>query len=116
VLAGSRKLQVKCRVVEEGEKRAQQFTPFGVEGADIDAADAFVFVVLHAETYEIVWALEIPRRDVVTMSSRVPRSAKRRVNIRQVRAFTAAVGVTKRVAAAYAAFDVPREAGNVSSG
>lgn len=109
VLVGHRKLQVKCRMVEEGERRTQQFTPFGVDDAET-AADAFVFVVLNAVTYEVVWALEIATGDVVTMSSPVPRSSKRRVNVRQVRACTTAVDVTSPVREAYAELDVPRGA------
>lgn len=108
VLASGRKLQVKCRVVEEGERRTQQFTPFGVDELEADAADAFVFVVLRAETYEVAWASEVQRGDVVAMSKAVPKSTKRRVNIRQVQACRAAVDVTSRVAQAYAELDTPR--------
>jgi hypothetical protein len=109
VRVGDRKLQVKCRVVEEGEKRTQQFTPFAVDENEADAADAFVFVVLHAQTYEVVQALEVPREDVVAMAKAVPKSPKRRVNIRQVIGCQTAVDVTESLARAYAAIDTPRQ-------
>lgn len=108
VRVGDRKLQVKCRVVQEGEKRTQQFTPFAIDELEADEADAFVFVILDARTYEIARALEIPRDDVVAMSSPVPRSSKRRVNARQVTACKTAVDVTESLARAYSDMDTPR--------
>ena len=109
VQVGDRRLQVKCRVVEDGEKRTQQFTPFMVNEEAVEEADAFVFVALNAESYEVSWALEIARGDVVAMSRSVPRSAKRRVNVRQVRACATSVDVTALVVDAYAALDMRRE-------
>ena len=111
VRVGDRKLQVKCRVVEDGEKRTQQFTPFAVDEDEADAAHAFVFVVLHANTYEVVWGREVPRDDVLAMSKAGPRSPKRRVNIRQVKACPMGVDVTASLVRAYAAIDLPRRSG-----
>lgn len=108
VRVGKRKLQVKCRVVEEGEKRAQQFTPFAVDEEEADTADAFVFVIIDSASYEVVWALEVPRDDVVAMSRSVPKSHKRRVNVRQIKSCPGGIDVTESLRGTFAELDTPR--------
>ncbi|MHA3834949.1 hypothetical protein ACXR8F_04410 [Terrabacter sp. AAH1] len=108
VRAGKRKLQVKCRVVEEGEKRAKQFTPFAVDEDEADTADAFVFAIFDSASYEVVWAREVPRDDVVAMSHTVPRSHKRRVNVRQIESCARGIDVTESLRGAFAEIDTPR--------
>ena len=109
VRVGTRKLQVKCRVMEAGEKRTQQFTPFAVDEGEADSVDAFVFVVLDSRTYEVVWAAEVPRAEVVAMSKPVPkRPSHRRVSVRQVRSCESAVDVTDLLVRAYVEIDTPR--------
>ena len=101
VLAGGRRLQVKCRVISPHYKQAQHFTPFSVE-PDEDEADMFVFVILDATTYEISHGVEIDRESVYALSKRVSKNnPKHRIYVKQVLEF-AKGDVTKKLSAAFA--------------
>jgi hypothetical protein len=55
VSAEDRKLQVKCRLVDQDDRRSQSFSPF--RSWDFDAR---VFIVLDYYTYDVIRAVEIP--------------------------------------------------------
>lgn len=100
VRAGDQKIQVKCRVVENGSRRTQQFSPF--RSWDFDSC---VFVLLDSLSYDVVRALEVDVDDVQATSRRVEWVAASRISVAQVLAFPRATDVTDRLQAAYADLD-----------
>jgi hypothetical protein len=63
VHAGDRKLQVKCRLVDQDDRRSQSFSPFRSW-----KFDACVFMALDCHTYDVVRAVEIPTETVKTLA------------------------------------------------
>jgi hypothetical protein len=94
------KIQVKCRVVDAGARRTQQFSPFRSWGFDI-----CVFVLLDSLSYDVVRALEIDVADVQATSKRVDWVAASRISVAQVLAFPGVTDVTQRLQSAYADLD-----------
>jgi hypothetical protein len=82
VLAGRRRLQVKSRVVDTGEKRTQLFSPF--RSWDFDAC---VFVLFDSVTYDVIRALEIEVANVDAASHAVAWVAGALVSVTQVLAY-----------------------------
>lgn len=103
VLVDDRKIQVKCRVVEAGARRTQQFSPFRSWGFD-----SCVFVLLDSLSYDVVRALEIKVDDVEATSRRVDWVAASRISVAQVLAFPGVNDVTQRLQAAYDDLDSTR--------
>lgn len=103
VRVSDQKIQVKCRVVDAGARRTQQFSPF--RSWDFDSC---VFVLLDSLTYDVVRALEIDVYDVQATSRRVDWVSASRISVAQVLAFPGVTEVTERLQAAYADLDSDR--------
>ena len=83
VVAGGRRLQVKARVVVEGDRRSHSYSPF--RSFDFDAC---VFLVFDSVDYSVREAREIPVEVVEAMATDVTWVSGKRVNVRQVLAAT----------------------------
>lgn len=79
VQAGTRKLQVKCRLVDRNDRRSQSFSPFRSW-----EFNAFVFVVLDCYTYDVVRAVEIPMETVKTLARESSWVKAHRVSVSQI--------------------------------
>lgn len=100
VVAGGRKLQVKCRVVIDGDRRSHSYSPF--RSFDFDGC---VFVVLDAADYHVVDARELNVADVQTLARDVNWVAGKRVNVRQILAVDAARSLTSELREAQVRID-----------
>ena len=83
VVAGGRRLQVKARVVVDGDRRSHSYSPF--RSFEFDAC---VFLVFDSVDYRVREAREIPVEVVEAMASDVTWVRGKRVNVRQVLACT----------------------------
>lgn len=99
-VAGGRKLQVKCRVVVEGDRRSHSYSPF--RSFDFDGC---VFVVLDAADYHVVDARELTVDDVHRLARDVTWVAGKRVNVRQILAHDAGQSLTEELRGAQARID-----------
>lgn len=100
-----RKLQVKARVIaDHAIAKPVQFSVF--RSWEFDAA---VFVVLSAESYEVLAAIEVPSASVKGRSSESlwVRGNRITVGISALKQLTGAVDVTEKVKLAYSQLDVP---------
>jgi hypothetical protein len=79
VQAGDRRLQVKCRLVDQSDRRSQAFSPF--RSWEFDAC---VFMALDCYTYDVVRAVEIPIETVKTLARETSWVRGYRFNISQV--------------------------------
>jgi hypothetical protein len=79
VQAGDRRLQVKCRLVDPGDRRSQSFSPF--RSWEFDAC---VFMALDCYTYDVVRAVEIPMETVKTLAREISWVRGHRVNLNQI--------------------------------
>lgn len=96
-----RLLQVKCRVVQTGDARSHTFSLFRSWGFD-----ACVFLVLDANTYEVVRAVEVPVDQVRAISTRSAWVAGDRVTVNQVLvSLPGAEDVTDRIRDALSSID-----------
>lgn len=99
--ADGRHLQVKCRVVQVGDKRSHTYSPFRSWGFQ-----ACVFVVLDSRTYAVVSAVEVPVAQIEIISSRSAWVAGDRVRVNQdLASLSGAVDVTDRIRKALAVVD-----------
>lgn len=102
VTTDARRLQAKSRVIVEGDKRAQSFSPF--RSFDVDAC---VFVLFDSVSYRVVHGLEIETSLVAAMAREVVWVAGRRVTVRQVLSCSSARDVTGELQAAQDQMEVP---------
>jgi hypothetical protein len=79
VQAGDRKLQVKCRLVDQDDRRSQSFSPF--RSWEFNAC---VFMALDCYTYDVVRAVEIPVETVKTLAREISWVRGHRVNVSQI--------------------------------
>jgi hypothetical protein len=79
VQAGDRLLQVKCRLLDQGDRRSQSFSPF--RSWEFDAC---VFMALDCYTYDVVRAVEIPMETVKTLARETSWVRGHRVNVSQI--------------------------------
>lgn len=79
VLVGERKLQVKCRLVDPGDRRSQSFSPF--RSWEFGAC---IFIVLDCYTYDIIRAVEIPVETVKALATEISWVSGHRINISQI--------------------------------
>lgn len=79
VRAGDRKLQVKCRLVDQDDRRSQSFSPF--RSWEFDAC---VFMALDCHTYDVVRAVEIPMATVKALARETSWVKGHRVSVSQV--------------------------------
>lgn len=79
VQVGDRKLQVKCRLVDPGDRRSQSFSPF--RSWEFRAC---IFIVLDCYTYDIIRAVEIPMETVRALAKEIPWVSGHRINISQI--------------------------------
>jgi hypothetical protein len=83
LVPGGRHLQVKARVVVDGDRRSHSYSAFRTF-----AFDACVFLVFDSVDYRVREAREIPVEVVKAMASDVTWVRGKRVNVRQVLACT----------------------------
>jgi hypothetical protein len=79
VQVADHKLQVKCRLVNQDDRRSQSFSPF--RSWEFDAC---VFVALDCYTYDVVRAVEIPMAAVKTLARETSWVKGHRVNVSQI--------------------------------
>ena len=79
VSAGDRKLQVKSRLVDLGNRRYESFSPFRSW-----AFDACVFMALDCHTYDVIRAVEIPMATVRAIARGTPWVNGHRVSVGQI--------------------------------
>jgi hypothetical protein len=79
VQVGTRKLQVKCRLVGRDDRRSQSFSPF--RSWEFNAC---VFVVFDCHTYDVVRAVEIPMETVKTLARESSWVKGHRVSVSQI--------------------------------
>jgi hypothetical protein len=79
VQTADRKLQVKCRLVDQDDRRSQAFSPF--RSWDFDAC---VFMTLDCHTYDVIRAMEIPVTAVRTLAQETAWVKGHRVSVSQV--------------------------------
>jgi hypothetical protein len=79
VQAGTRKLQVKCRLVDRADRRSQSFSPF--RSWEFHTC---VFVVLDCYTYDVVRAVEIPMETVRTLARESSWVKAHRISVSQI--------------------------------
>ncbi|HEX5594588.1 MAG TPA: hypothetical protein VFX61_00990 [Micromonosporaceae bacterium] len=94
-------LQVKCRVIEPGSRRAHVHSPFRSW-----TFHACVFVILNRISYEIEQAVEVPVEQVKAAARASSWVSGERITAGQIRAgLDGAVGVTARLKEAYVAMN-----------
>ena len=79
VRAGDRKLQVKCRLIDQGHQRSETFSPF--RSWEFDAC---IFIVLDCHTYDVLRAVEIPMAAVKAVAQESAWVKGHRVSVRQI--------------------------------
>jgi hypothetical protein len=79
VSVGDRKLQVKCRLVDQDDGRSQSFSPF--RSWDFGAC---VFMVLDCYTYDVIRAVEIPMATVQTLARETSWVKGHRLSVGQI--------------------------------
>ena len=79
VQAGDRKLQVKCRLIDQVNRRSESFSPF--RSWEFDAC---VFMALDCHTYDVIRAVEIPMAAVKTIAQETSWVKGHRVSVSQI--------------------------------
>jgi hypothetical protein len=74
-----RRIQVKARLVDPRDKRSQNFSAF--RSWDFDLA---LFLLLDANTYDVIWARELTREEVQTIGRRVAHTNSSALLVRNV--------------------------------
>jgi hypothetical protein len=79
VRVGDRKLQVKCRLIDQDSRRSESFSAFRSWEFDV-----CVFMALDCYTYDVVRAVEVPMTTVKTIARETPWVKAHRVSVSQI--------------------------------
>ena len=103
--ADDRLLQVKARLIAEGDRRSHQYSPFRSFGFD-----GCVFLLLDAHTYDVVQAVEVPVDEVQSLARETTWVRGSRVSTRTpLLGLPGAVDLTAAVTEALRELDTLRE-------
>lgn len=102
--ADGRRLQVKARLVDPGDRRSQAFSAF--RSFDFDAA---LFVLFDSRSYDLLWARELTPEDVRALGHHTEHVRALAITTRAVA--SAGVEVTATLRSTYAQIDDPGESG-----